>query len=480
MGPHAPGITYKFILGCSAAFVINAFAASAPFTVQSGLFDQTDTAALGLATAAGAETFTIFAPSANTDHYSNGVVLVNFKGKFYCQWQSSAMHEDSSDTWVAYSRSADGKTWESPRSIIKAKGGTHYTSGGWWVNGDTLIAYVNAWPDSLTAGGLAYYAASTDGETWSALRPVLMKDGSAMQGIIEQDPHRLSTGRIAGAAHFLPGLIANPVYTDDTSGVRGWVKATFTNLAHSGTNSRELEPSLYERADGNIVMIFRDQNTTYTKLASMSGDNGASWTSAVPTDMPDSRAKQSAGNLPDGTAYFVSNPADTKRRMPLTVTLSADGRTFTKAYNLRTGKDLQAQRYAGKYKTLGYSYPKAIVSGNYLYVGYSTNKEDVECTRIPLKSIELIDPTKAQQTTVLRRGAAEAEEFSFIPVFKDKLVIPGGGAFRYSIYSTSGKLLETGSGNGATAVGGNLSAGFYLLKISGNGAPKATGIFKTE
>lgn len=480
MGPHVPGITYKFILGYSAAFVINAFAASAPFTVQSGLFDQTDTAAVGLATATGAETFTVFAPSANTDHYSNGVVLVEFKGKFYCQWQSSAMHEDSPDTWVAYSRSTDGETWESPKSIIKATGDTHYTSGGWWLNGDTLIAYVNGWPDSLTAGGLAYYAASTDGETWSGLRPILMNDGSAMEGIMEQDPHRLSSGRIAGAAHFLPGLIANPAYTDDTSGIRGWVKATFTNLTHSGTNSRELEPSLYERADRSIVMIFRDQNTTYTKLASLSSDNGATWSSAVSTDMPDSRAKQSAGNLPDGTAYFVSNPADMMRRMPLTVTLSADGRTFTKAYNLRTGKDLQAQRYTGKYKTLGYSYPKAIVAGDYLYVSYSTNKEDVECTRIPLKNIELIDPTKTQPTTALLSGTAKTGPFNGISAFKNKLVIPGSGTFRYSIYSPSGRLLKTGSGNGTASAGEDLSAGSYLLKISGDGTTKAASILKTE
>ena len=471
---------FKFIFSSTLFFAATTFAASAPFTVQSGLFDQTDTATLGLSTATGAETFTVFAPSANTDHYSNGVVLIEFKGKFYCQWQSSAMHEDSSDTWVAYSRSTDGETWETPKAIIKATSDTHYTSGGWWVNGDTLIAYINTWPSSLSAGGLAYYATSTDGDTWSEIKPVLMKDGSAMQGILEQDPHKLSSGRIAGAAHFLPGLIASPIYTDDSSGIRGWVRATFTNLTYTGTNTRELEPSLYERADGKIVMIFRDQNTTYTKLASMSSDNGATWTTAVSTNMPDSRAKQSAGNLPDGTAYFVSNPANAKRRMPLTVTLSADGNTFTKAYNLRTGKDLQAQRYTGKYKTLGYSYPKSIVSGEYLYVSYSTNKEDVECTRIPLRNIELIDPTKTQQTTGMHLGATEASTFSFAPFFKDQLEISGEGEFRYRIYSPAGKLLETGSGNGSAIAGAKLSAGTYLLKIFGNGKQKSANIFKAK
>ena len=39
--------------------------------------------------------------------------------------------------------------------------------------------------------------------------------------------------------------------------------------------------------------------------------------------------------------------------------------------------------YEGKYKTLGYNYPKAFVHNNSLYVSYSVNKEDVQCTIIP-------------------------------------------------------------------------------------------------
>ena len=42
------------------------------------------------------------------------------------------------------------------------------------------------------------------------------------------------------------------------------------------------------------------------------------------------------------------------------------------------------RRYEGRYKTLGYSYPKATVWHNRLYISYSTNKEDVECTIVPL------------------------------------------------------------------------------------------------
>ena len=34
-----------------------------------------------------------------------------------------------------------------------------------------------------------------------------------------------------------------------------------------------------------------------------------------------------------------------------------------------------------------------MVHGDYLYVSYSTNKEDVEYTRIPLSSTQLNDPS---------------------------------------------------------------------------------------
>lgn len=44
--------------------------------------------------------------------------------------------------------------------------------------------------------------------------------------------------------------------------------------------------------------------------------------------MPDSRAKQSAGNLPDATAFMVNNPSGDKLLLPLAITLSDDGRLF--------------------------------------------------------------------------------------------------------------------------------------------------------
>lgn len=359
-----------------------------PFTTKPGLFQQAEADDLGLKYAPGAETTTIFAPTAKSDHYSNAVALIAFKGSLYAQWQSSPQDEDTPNTWTAYSHSADGRTWSAPLPLAPPSNDEH-ASGGWWSSGDTLVAYINVYPTSLTPrGGYTEFMTSTDGTHWSAAQRLPMKDGTPLNGIFEQDPHALPGGRILNAAHFQPGLTAAPVYSDDPSGTSGWVRAPFHHLSNNGASSREIEPSSFLRADGAVVMVFRDQNSTYEKLAAMSGDRGATWTTPVETDMPDSRAKQSAGNLPDGTAFQVNDPVSTNRRSPLVVTLSRDGKLFDRAFLLRAGgTDLPAQRYPGKAKTLGYNYPKSLVHSGFLYVGYATNKEDVELTRVPLASL---------------------------------------------------------------------------------------------
>ncbi|MDG2522593.1 exo-alpha-sialidase [Caulobacter segnis] len=371
--------------------------AGAPYEVAPGLF-QPGQPDLGLKPAPGARTFTVFAPGEQTDRFSNGVVLIPFKGRLYVQWQSSAKDEDSADTWVAYSVSDDGETWSAPMELAPAgRDGVMRSSGGWWTDGETLIAYANVWPEGFQsgAGGYAEYRTSRDGRDWSEPKRVMGADGRPVEGVIEQDPHRID-GRVMTAFHLRPGMIAKPFFTDDPLGVSGWTQGKMESLqrdasaaaaAHEKRLSREIEPSLYRRADGCAVMVFRDEELSFRQLASESCDRGVTWTTPVLTNMPDARAKQSAGNLPDGSAYLVNAPNGDRPRMPLAVTVSHDGRRFDRSWMLRGGGDLQLLRHAGQYKRPGYHYPKSVVWNGHLYVGYAANKEDVQVTRVPLASI---------------------------------------------------------------------------------------------
>ena len=357
-----------------------------PFLTD-GVIDTTNYETAGLTPTAGIKTVTIFKADEQTDHYANGVVMTAFKGNLYCMWQSSPKDEDSGDTWVAYSMSADdGETWSKPQALAVPSKNYYCTSGGWLVRGDTLTAFIDIWQKGLEPrGGKTNYTTSIDGQTWSPMQPVRMADGKAMEGVLEQDPYTLPGGRLVGASHFMPGLHICPVYTDDPKGISGWKKGIFEAI-DCGKSSREIEPSQYLQPDGTIVMLFRDQTSSFRKLAAISTDRGETWTNPVLTNFPDGRTKQCAGNLPNSTAFMVSCPANGKRRWPLVLQISQDGRKFDRAILLRSGSasDLPPRRYEGRYKTLGYSYPKATIWHDKLYISYSTNKEDVECTIVPL------------------------------------------------------------------------------------------------
>ena len=362
-----------------------------PFSIAERLFDSGERSTLGLERAPGAETVTVFAPSDESDHYANGVVMSAFKGRLYCMWQSSEKDEDSADTWVAYSSSHDGgKTWSKPARLVPGQEGCFLTSGGWLATEQRLVAFVNVWrtgTDHKTA--YTAYTESEDGTAWSEMKPVTRHDGTPLCGIMEQDPRPMADGRIIGAVHLMPGMALRPIYTDDPTGRTGWRQGYFT-ATPNGKQTAELEPSFFTRDDQTLVMTMRDQRGSHRILAAESSDRGVTWTRAAETNMPDSRAKQCAGNLEDGTAYIVNNPvAEKKPRTPLAITLSRDGKTFDKAYLLRSGDsdDLPRQRYEGKYKTIGYSYPKAMTCGGWLYVAYSTNKELVQYTRVKMTAL---------------------------------------------------------------------------------------------
>ena len=380
----------RFFLLFFSAITLYGQESEIPFKVNL-LFNFEKPRTLGLTFAVGLETFTIFSPREGDNKYNHGVVLFPFKGMLYAQWQSSAVDEDGEDTQVFYSRSKNGKDWDQPTALTEKSVQGIKTSGGWWSDGNILVAYICVWPPKKNGikEGYTEYIASTDGIHWKSPQPLIKSNGKPVSGIIEQDVHALKSGRLITAFHMQPGLIVTPFYTDDPLGISGWKAGEMKNMPSINKEiSREIEPGWFYRKDSAIVMIFRDQGNTFKKLASISHDNGLTWTTPVIVDTPDSRAKQSAGNLPNGIAFMVNNPSGNKDRFPLVIALSQDGFLFDKAYLLRSGeKDLQPMRFIGKYKRVGYSYPKSIIWGDYLYVSYATNKEDVELTRIPINSL---------------------------------------------------------------------------------------------
>lgn len=440
---------------------------SPPVAVADGLIDTADLNALGLPQAENAETVTIFSPGDDDLKFNHGTVLTSFQGRLYAQWQSSERDEDAPETIVRYSVSDEhGENWSDPIDLTAPRTDGYTSNGGWWTDGETLIAYLNVWPSALSPrGGYTLYVSSTDGVTWSDPAPVTDTQGQPVLGIIEQDVKALDSGRILTAFHVQPGLQVKPYYTDDPLGVSGWTQGEFENQPYLPDEmSRELEPSWYTQEDGDVVMTFRDQGgSSMFKLAAVSEDDGETWSESVVTNIPDSRTKQSAGNLPDGTAYLAGSLTGTKTRHPLVLVLSADGETFTEGVVLRDSADLQPLRYTGKSKNLGYSYQKSFVWGEHLYVSYGTNKEDVEYTRVPLGDISLREvPAQIERPDATGGGREIAVQWSS-PDAGDSLIT------RYVVEaeSRSGVIVTTTvSGDDVDAVLTGLRPGRYRVAVT--------------
>ena len=138
------------------------------------------------------------------------------------------------------------------------------------------------------------------------------------------------------------------------------------------------ESTWYQTDDGTIVIFWRDEGMSCRTWVSYSRDNGKNFSEPMISDIPDSMSRLYAGRLADGRYFLCNNAFPTLlNRMHLMLMLSDDGYIFNKVYILVD--DPTSQRLPGLLKEDGYQYPCCLVDGETLLVGFSVNKEDIEC-----------------------------------------------------------------------------------------------------
>lgn len=360
-------------------------------SMDDALLDNSQTETLGLSYPEGVQRIIVFEPKNDEDmKFNNHPQLAVFKGRLYATWVGHPQHEPSPQSWVYYSSSSDGVTWDKPIRL----GPDGRASGGWITDGKYLGCLLIV-GDKANKTSNTEVMISTDGVNWS--EPRLLITNAAPT----ESARRLPNGRFLMACHGLgdgdfTGVRKTRImYSDSSDGLGKWDEANLPNILPYSENAKEkiarpVEASWYRRKDGILVMLFRDlwfeaKERTWKVLYSVSYDNGLNWTEPKLSNIPDSDSMQCAGS-DDKTCWFVNNPVATRRRVPLTIGVSSDGKFFDRMFLLRSTP--QPRRYYGISKTEGYSYPGCTVWGEFLYVAYATNKEDIEISRIPLSSLK--------------------------------------------------------------------------------------------
>ena len=316
-------------------------------------------------------------------HHPN---IVIYKNRLHVMWSNGIVGEDENGQRILSCSSDDGVNWSEPEVLFEDPDGPDGrlagVAAGYYVNGETLVAYYTAIVGKapIHADNLLYARSSADGETWTEPKQIA-------GGFFIERPRALPGGRL-----LMPGQFADSqprlMYTDSPDGLTGW---------HDGkvpsTDAFQFpEPNWFRRPDGSVVTLFRTKNESDRLYAADSSDDGESWSEPLETNFLDSTARFSTGSLPDGSVYIISNPGAHLVRIPLTIALSKDGVTFDRAFVIRG--EATRQRWEGLHKLAGWQYPTSLVWGDYLYVAYSINKEDVGIARIRLTELMVQSPER--------------------------------------------------------------------------------------
>lgn len=324
----------------------------------------------------------VYMPS-GTWSYSHHPSVTRFKGKFYIVYSNGLKGEDEPGQRVMICSSTDFKDWSEPEVLVEPGIGDYgtlkiLTPGGITVCHDLLTVYYtendNDGESDRRLNPCLYAMVSSDGVNWS--RPV----DTGLAIFPSHRPLCLSDGR------FVMTCNRNVYYTDDSSGLGGWMKSGVAPQDQTGCITFEqMKPSLcegeiLEHEDGILYNLFRNSSRPYDGYLwqSQSFDRGATWTMPVKSNFSDNNTKSFFLALEDGRYLYIGTPDNTRQgtRYPLVLALSSDGFSFDSCHIL--SDELYSQQYEGRYKGGDYGYPFAYIKDGYAYVAVSRHKERID------------------------------------------------------------------------------------------------------
>lgn len=333
--------------------------------------------------------------------YSHAPMLAYWNDRFYLQYLSNPYGEHLAPGQTFVTTSADGRRWERPEPVfpiylLRPGPISGHESGmammhqrmGFYVapNGRLLVVghYGHAPnPMGKTGIGRVVREAYRDG----SYGPIHFIRYNALANRTEQNTPRFpfyARSTDAGFVAACDALLADKLVTLQ------WREEDRTDDGFYAVSGPVLQaPSIFHRKDGTAVALWKHS------WAALSTDEGRSW--STPVQVPSvvtGGAKTWGQRTADGRFALVYNPAE-QGRWPLAVAPSEDGIEFGPL--LLLNGEVPPRRFFGRAKDFGLQYVRGIAEGNGrppgqdLWVTYSSNKEDIWISRVPLPLRQTVD-----------------------------------------------------------------------------------------
>jgi hypothetical protein len=323
-------------------------------------------------------TSTVHAGRAGVSQFNLHSYLAHFEGQFFAMWSSAKINEEDPDQQLLFATSRDGHAWTAARVLAAdpdgAAGPLRWIARGLFVQDGKLHAL-----GARVAS--ADYRLRGKAPVWRDLQLMWFQwTGKEWRekGIFAKNCMNNFPPEMLGGRWFMPCRDENmELYAAYAEKLGRW---TFEKLAAPPPFERLDEPSWFLGADGVAHLVIRDNNKSRRLIRMFSRDAGRTWSAAVQTNYPDATSKNYIGRLSTGAYYLINNP-NPAGRDPLAISYSKDGWEFRDPMAVRRGAP--GPRFKQGKGTL--QYPHAIEHGGSLWAIYSTNKEDIEVTEIPLR-----------------------------------------------------------------------------------------------
>lgn len=326
--------------------------------------------------------------------YNHAPMLAYWNGRFYLEYLSNPFGEHLPPGQTLVATSPDGRNWDPPRQVfpiiflrpgpisgMEAGMAMMHQRMGFYVapNGRLLVLghYGHAPnPTGATGIGRVVREARSDG----SCGPIYFIRYNAAADRNERNtpwfPFYLRApdqGFVAACEALLADKLKTMQWREEDRSDDGF----FT------TPGRVLQaPSVYHRKDGVAVALWKES------WAALSADEGRTW--SVPVQVPSivtDGAKTWGQRTEDGRYAIVYNPAK-RGRWPLALATSDDGVIFENL--LLVSGEVPPRRFFGRAKDFGLQYTRGISEGNGdppgsdMWVTYSSNKEDIWISRVPV------------------------------------------------------------------------------------------------
>ncbi len=318
--------------------------------------------------------------------------LAHHDGRFWCIWSDGPRVEDWPTQEIKYATSADGLNWSPAKSVTGTPPKPYaFIARGLWVRDGHLLALAAHYRDKGAFGvnkelELRAYGWNPKSGEWEFASKVYDN------AINNFPPQRLPTGdwilTRRDARFNVTILIGGKDRLDD------WQAHRVVDL-NEVKGFRPDEPIFWLLPDNSLNALFRDNGGSRRLFHSTSHDLGKTWSTPTLTNFPNSTSKIFSIATSRGYRVMVSNSNPKWGRRELHLSVSEDGKLFTRMARLDVPAPPAPKGFTSIWKKFSYGiaslqYPHVIEHDGDLWIALSRCKLQTEIFRVSLDSVDAL------------------------------------------------------------------------------------------